>query len=142
MSTLIINETTQIPLDELVFSAVRSSGPGGQNVNKVNTKVQLQWNVAESAALSNEVRERLLRRAGTLVSKTGWLTITSQTSRRQRVNRDDCLRKLRVMILDATKSPKPRKPTKPTKASRLRRRRYKELTARKKKLRRGPNIES
>ncbi len=142
MSKLVINELIQIPWDEFTFTAVRSQGPGGQNVNKVNTKVVLQWAVHDSPSLPATVRERLIRQASSAVSKTGLLTISSQRSRRRHMNQADCLQKLRVMILDAVHVPKERRPTKPTRSSQRRRQREKEMTSLKKKERRGPNLES
>ena len=142
MSKLIINESISIPLEELLFTATRSSGPGGQHVNKTNSKVQLQWNVATTKAINEDVKNRFVRSAGSLVGKNGLLTLSSQSSRHQLANRRDCIERLRVMILDATKAPKRRKPTRPTLSSQRRKRQAKEMLARKKKLRRPPNIDS
>lgn len=142
MSKLVINESLKIPFAELLFTATRSRGPGGQNVNKVNSKIQLQWNVMSSSALTAYQRSKILTRAASRISKTGWLTISSQTSRHQLVNREECLQKLRVVILDAIHEKQHRIATRPTLSSRRRRRRAKEHQARKKESRRAPNIES
>lgn len=138
MSKLVINERIQIPFDEFQWSAVRSQGPGGQNVNKVNSKVLLQWNLEHSPSLPDFVRERFKRLFANSINKLGYVTVASQTSREQERNRKACLDKLRVMILDACKIPKPRKPTKPTRASRQRRHRAKQLVAQKKQRRQPP----
>jgi ribosome-associated protein len=141
MSTLIINESIQIPFDEFAITFVRSQGPGGQNVNKVSSKVVLQWPLEASQSLPQPVRERLLERARGYISKSGLLTITSQRSRHRQINREDCLKKLRVLILDAAQPPRPRKPTKPTRASIHLRRRNKEMTSIKKKQRSAPKLD-
>jgi ribosome-associated protein len=140
MSTLFINADLQIPISEFTFVAVRSQGPGGQNVNKVNSKVSLQWELEQSSALPEPVRARLRERARSYINKSGALTISSQRSRHRQLNRDECLRKLRVLILDAARPPKLRTPTKPTRSSIERRRRDKNRTALKKKQRAAPNI--
>ena len=108
MSKLIINDRIQIPHEELQISSVRSSGPGGQNVNKVSTKVVLRWNLEASESITPEVRQRLMGMVGHQLSKEGCLTITSQRHRSRYRNYTDCLHKLRVMILDAAKTPKRR----------------------------------
>jgi ribosome-associated protein len=141
MSKLIINKSIQIPYDEFEFSAVRSQGPGGQNVNKVSSKVVLRWAFGRSPHLPEGVRERLRMRARRFVSQADELTITSQRSRHQAINREDCLRKLRLIVLDAATPPVPRKPTKPTRASVQRRRRDKALTSLKKQQRLPPKPE-
>lgn len=141
MSKLIINDRIQIPFDELQISSSRSSGPGGQNVNKVNTKVTLHWKVAQSTALPEDVQLRLMRVAANRVSKTGHLVITSQRYRTRQRNYEDCLHKLRVMILDVAKPTKRRKATRPTLSSQRKRRRDKQRKSDKKKLRQLPNFD-
>lgn len=141
MSNLIINESLQIPFSEFQLQAVRSQGPGGQNVNKVNSKVVLQWNVAETPSLPDPVRERFLRLARPYLSRTGVLTIASQRTRHRHRNQEDCFEKLRALLLDASHRPTRRKATKPTRASKMRRQRAKQLTSQKKQNRRGPNLE-
>jgi ribosome-associated protein len=142
MSKLIINAAIQIPFREFTFRAVRSQGPGGQNVNKVNSKVVLQWNAAASPSLPDAVRQRLLQRADASISKSGTITLTSQRSRQRPVNREDCLEKLRVMILDAARVPRKRKATQPTPGSKRRRLRDKELTSFKKTQRQSPKLDN
>jgi len=142
MPNLVINERLEIPMSELIVTAVRSQGPGGQNVNKVNSKIVLQWNVAETPSLPPQVRKRLMLSAGSLVSKSGWLTLTSQKTRYQIANREDCYERLRAMILEAFKTPKPRQATRPTKASKRRRLKTKQINSQKKQLRRSPKLDS
>ncbi len=116
----------EIPLREFRFGFSRSSGPGGQNVNKLNTKVTLHWNVERSPALPEDVRRRLVARYGRRVSRDGNLVLTSQRFRDQGRNVGDCLEKLRSMIEEVARPPRSRKPTRPGRAaveSRLREKR-------------------
>jgi len=124
-----------IPPEQLEFTFVRSSGPGGQNVNKVASKAQLRWNPNKSGLLSLEVLTRLETLYPTHFTKDGDLLITSQKTRDQLTNREDCLKKLQNMLLKASTIPKPRIPTKPTKGSIRRRLENKEKNAQKKEER-------
>ncbi|MFH1919231.1 MAG: alternative ribosome rescue aminoacyl-tRNA hydrolase ArfB [Planctomycetota bacterium] len=133
---LVINPRLKIPLREFRFSFARSSGPGGQNVNKVSTKATLRWPVRKSRSLPEPVRERFLAKYGRRVTAEGDLLITSQRFRDAGRNVADCLEKLRRMIAEAASPPKARKPTKPTRASVRRRLDQKRKQARKKQLRR------
>ena len=126
-----------IPLEQVGFTFVRSSGPGGQNVNKVASKAQLRWNPGKSGLLSSEVLERLEALFPAHFTKEGDLLITSQKNRDQLKNREDCLEKLRNMILEASKIPKPRIPTRRTKSSIRRRLENKEKNAQKKQGRKN-----
>ena len=135
---LVVDADIQIPLAEIQLSFSRSSGPGGQNVNKVNTKVTLHWNVTSSANLPDEVRNRFLAKYRTRVNAEGEVVIHSQRYRDQLRNRDDCLEKLRQLILSVRQAPVQRRRTRPSRASRERRLREKQQTAEKKKLRRRP----
>jgi ribosome-associated protein len=118
-----IRVTDHIALDEneLVESFIRSSGPGGQNVNKLATAVQLRFDVRHSPSLTDEVRGRLERLAGRRLTRDGVLVITAQSHRTQERNRADALDRLLELIRAAAVRPVPRRPTKPTKASRRRR---------------------
>jgi len=118
-----IRITDHIAIDEseLVESFIRASGPGGQNVNKLATAVQLRFDVQHSPSLTDEVRARLARLAGKRMTRDGVLVITAQSHRTQERNRADALDRLIDLIRAATVRPVPRRPTKPTKASRRRR---------------------
>src|SRR4051794_26738776 len=113
----ILSETIQIPESEFHFSYVRSSGPGGQNVNKVNSKAVLRWNVLETQSLSHEVLNRLISRVAARMNQHGEIVISSDRFRDQIRNREDCLNKLREWILSAAQKPKVRKKTKPSRGS-------------------------
>lgn len=118
---LVVNDRVKIPLRELDFSFSRSAGPGGQNVNKLNTKALLRWKVTSSPSLPEDVRQRFLQAFRRRVNQQGELLLTSQRFRDAGRNVADCLEKLRNMLLQVAQPPKRRKPTRPTKASRERR---------------------
>lgn len=111
-------EVFRIPYREFQWSFVRSGGPGGQNVNKVASKAVLRWNPAGGASLPNDVKSRLLSQQRNRITAEGDLIVTSQRFRDQERNKQDCLEKLRNMIIQASIMPKPRKPSKPTRAAR------------------------
>jgi ribosome-associated protein len=115
--------TNHISIDEREIEEdfVRSSGPGGQNVNKLNTAVQLRFDVRHSPSLPDGVRVRLERLAGRRLTKDGVLVLIAQQHRTQERNRQDALDRLVELIQNAAVAPVPRRPTKPTKASRKRR---------------------
>ncbi len=116
-----ITRTIALQETELEESFVRASGPGGQNVNKVSTAVQLKFDAAQSPSLPEDVRARLLTLAGTRASGEGVITITAQRFRLQSRNRADAQERLVELIREASHKPKPRKATRPTRASRERR---------------------
>ncbi len=126
----------RIPDSELQFQYVRSSGPGGQNVNKVSSKAVLRWNVRLSTAITDEVRQRFLAKYAARVIGVGEVLISSQRYRDQHRNAADCLEKLRAMLAAVARPPKRRRATKPTAASRQRRVSEKKLQSQKKQTRR------
>ncbi len=136
---LLVNSRIHIPETELQFSFVRSSGPGGQNVNKVNSKAVLRWDVLASKSLPADVRERFLARYRKRLTTEGELIVTSQRFRDQGRNVADALDKLRAMLLESATRPKARRPTKPTRAAVARRIKSKQARSRKKKMRRTPD---
>ncbi|MEX0819985.1 MAG: alternative ribosome rescue aminoacyl-tRNA hydrolase ArfB, partial [Pirellulaceae bacterium] len=116
-----INHRIAIPLKEFAFTFARSSGPGGQNVNKVNSKVTLHWDVTNSPNLPDDVRDRFLAQYPRRINKEGQLVISSERFRDQGRNVTDCTNKLRDLILTVATPPKKRRPTRPTKGSKERR---------------------
>jgi ribosome-associated protein len=118
-----IRITNHIGIDEreLEERFIRASGPGGQNVNKLSTAVQLRFDVRHSPSLRDDVRARLERLAGQRLTNDGVLVITAQRHRTQERNRQDALDRLIELIRRAAVAPKPRRPTKPTKGSKERR---------------------
>ena len=112
-----ITESIAINESELEETFVRSSGPGGQHVNKVATAVQLRFDVKNSPSLPDEVKQRLLQQAGKRMTAGGVLFIEARRYRSQERNRQDAIARLRAIIARATVTPKPRRKTKPTKAS-------------------------
>jgi ribosome-associated protein len=116
-----INAHISIDEREIEESFVRASGPGGQNVNKLSTAVQLRFNVRTSPSLAPQVRQRLERLAGNRLTRDGVLVIIAQRHRTQVRNRQDALDRLIDLIREAVIAPRPRKPTKPPRASRERR---------------------
>ena len=131
----------QIPLDEFEFSYARSGGPGGQNVNKVNSKAVLRWRATASASLPADVRARFVERYGSRLTNNGELVIASQRYRDQAKNIDDCLDRVRELLLSVATPPKRRRATRPSRGSIERRLSAKKHRATRKEGRRGPGDE-
>jgi ribosome-associated protein len=116
-----VTDQIQIEESEIEESFVRSSGPGGQNVNKVSSAVQLRFDIRHSPSLPAEVRRRAERLAGKRLTKEGVIVLIAQSHRAQERNRADALERLLELLREATIRPKPRRPTRPTLASKKRR---------------------
>jgi ribosome-associated protein len=116
-----ITDTISLNEDEIEESFVRSSGPGGQNVNKLSTAVQLRFDVRGSPSLPNDVAIRLMKLAGKRLTKDGVIVIIAQTNRTQERNRAEARERLVDLIREASVKPVPRRATKPTKASKKKR---------------------
>jgi ribosome-associated protein len=130
-----INAAIAIDEREIEESFLRSPGPGGQNVNKLETAVQLRFDVRRSPSLPEPVRRRLELLAGQRLTKEGVLILTARSHRTRERNRAEALEKLAELILRAAVAPRPRRPTKPTRASKERRLQTKERRSRNKQLR-------
>ena len=133
-----IKITPDISLNEseLRFEFVRSGGPGGQNVNKVSTAVQLRFDVLGSPNLDQALKERIMKLAGRKMTREGLLIIHSYTYRSQEKNRDEAIRRLSDLIKEASRVPKRREKTKPTLASKARRLESKKKRSKVKEMRR------
>ncbi|HPH64971.1 MAG TPA: alternative ribosome rescue aminoacyl-tRNA hydrolase ArfB [Kofleriaceae bacterium] len=121
MAELIVNERVRIPDDELRVAFVRSSGPGGQNVNKVSSKVELRWSPVDSRALTPLDRDYLLSKIGKTLTNEGELIIVSTLTRDQARNREDAEAKLVALLRAALTRPKVRRATKPSRGAKERR---------------------
>ena len=130
-----INSDITIKTAEIRFDFVRSSGPGGQNVNKVASAAQLRFDIRNSTSIPDEIKPRLIKLAGKRVSSEGILLIDARTSRSQSQNRTEALERLKSLILKALHKPKPRRKTKPTAASKEKRLRSNKIRGNLKRLR-------
>lgn len=131
-----VNSRIRIPPSEFQWTYVRSSGPGGQNVNKVNSKAVLRWSVAHSPSLPADVRERFLTRYRSRITVEGDFIVASQRYRDQGRNAADVLEKLTALVAAVAVPAKKRRPTKPTRGSVRRRVETKQARSRTKKMRR------
>ena len=135
---LVVNSRIRIPDSELEWSFVRSSGPGGQNVNKVSSKAVLRWRAGASAALPADIRARFQQRYGNRLTTDGDLLLSSQRYRDQGRNIEDAKQKLIAMLEGVSIAPKKRRPTKPSKGAVARRLESKQAVSKKKQMRRRP----
>jgi len=132
---LVITPFFRIPLREIELSYVRSSGPGGQNVNKVNSKCQLRWNLLASPSIPIMFRDRVIEKLRSRLTAEGEILLSSDSHRDQSRNREECLEKLRQLLLEASAPSKTRKATRPTKSSQRRREGAKRVNSEKKSMR-------
>ena len=121
MRDIVVSPRLTIPAGELGLAFARSGGSGGQNVNKVSSKVELRWNPATSGALGEADRQWLLQQLANRLTGDGTLIVVSQLTRDQIKNRDDAASKLALIVRTALERPKTRRATKPSRASKRRR---------------------
>jgi ribosome-associated protein len=121
MQDIVVTPRVTIPGDELAIAFSRSGGPGGQNVNKVASKVELRWNPTTSAALSADERAWLVERLASRLTGDGTLIVTSSATRDQLKNRDDATSKLTLIVRAALDRPVPRRASKPSRSAKRRR---------------------
>lgn len=131
----------ELLLKELQFKAVRSSGAGGQHVNKVSSKIELSFDLKNSLAFTLEEKELLFKNLSTKLTKEGLLHISSSESRSQHANKEKAIKRLFTLIERSLVVPKKRKATKPSKAAIQKRLQNKQNQSHKKLLRKKPNIE-
>ena len=133
---LVVNSQLQIPACELTLTFARSSGPGGQNVNKVSSKAVLRWNVKQATILSDDAKSRFQQRYASRINNVGEVVLSSDRHRDQPKNISDCYDKLRQLVLSVLVTPRVRKKTKPSRGAVQRRLEKKRLTSKRKQQRR------
>lgn len=135
---LIINSNISIPDNELLFSFARSSGPGGQNVNKVNSKAILHWSLEKNRNLASDLKQRFIEKFSNKINSRGEVVIACDTHRDSHRNIEECRQRLKKMLLAVLTPPKKRIKTKATKASKERRIQGKKYLAKTKEQRKKP----
>jgi len=136
-----VSDAITIEDDEIHLDFIRASGPGGQNVNKVSTAVQLRFDIRHSPSIPDNIRSRLIKLGGRRVTDDGVLIITARRHRTQRANREEAIERLVALVRRAADKPKPRKKTRPSKASKQQRLEDKKRRAKVKETRRSPDDE-
>ena len=131
---IVVNKSLSIPISEIELTAIRSSGPGGQNVNKVSSAAHLRFNILQSS-LPTVYKQRLLSLKDQRISKQGVIILKAQSYRTWEKNRLDAIQRLQTLLQSVTRTPKARKATKPTRSSQLKRLESKAQQGRKKALR-------
>ena len=135
-----VSSTVQIPDSEFEVTFARSGGPGGQNVNKVNSKAVLRWDAAGSPSIPGGVRHRFLAKYASRLTKDGHLVIHSQRYRDQARNTADCKERLKQMLLQVERPPVARRPTRPSRGAKERRLQNKKQNSDRKRQRRKPDL--
>src|SRR5687768_6485392 len=140
-SSLIVNESVAIPRRELDVRVSRSSGAGGQHVNKTSSRVELFWNIPSSGAVSDEERARLMTRLASKLTTEGSIRVVASDMRSQSRNRDLAEERLAELVRQALIVPRKRKATRPTRAAKEARLETKKRHSNKKQQRRGPSLD-
>ena len=137
-AVIFINSELRLPQSEVRYRTMRSSGPGGQHVNKTETQVELIFDVAHSPSLTDAQRQRILSQLKNLVDQDGVLHLTAQSERSQLRNREIVTARFQAVLAAALRVPKTRRPTRPTAASKAKRLESKKRRGQVKQLRRSP----
>ncbi len=137
MTNIVLSSGKEIPEAEFEFSYARSGGPGGQNVNKVNSKAILHWDITNSPSISVPMKNRFMNKYASRLTLEGVLVLSSQQHRDQITNVEECLEKLKEMLESVINPPVARKPTKVSKAAQVRRTEAKREVGKKKQQRRS-----
>ena len=139
LSDVIVSPRLRVPAGELTVEFVRSSGPGGQHVNKTSTQAQLRWNVWGSSVLQDAEKTRLAEKLASRLTASGDLILTCDQSRSRERNLQTCCLRLAKLLSEGLARPKPRRPTRPTRGSQRRRLEGKRRRSETKRLRRPPD---